>query len=59
MFMIFMDSKVCGSENIKIDKLSPYNGYLIWDCSTMIEGIYLIQIKHGNNSIILKTIVVK
>ena len=51
--------KVCGRDRIKIDKLTTYSGYLIWDCSSVDSGIYLIQIKHGTSSWLLKTIVEK
>ncbi len=45
--------------NIAIDKLNLYSGYLSWDCSKIKSGIYIIQIKHGTETCALKVIVNK
>jgi len=34
-------------ENISIDYLNNYSGYLIWDCKNAPTGIYLIHLKFG------------
>ncbi len=52
-------AKVSGRGDITIDKQSSYNGYLIWDCSGAVSGIYFIHIKHGTNSRTLMAIVSK
>lgn len=49
--------KVSNRDKISFDKLSVYNGYLIWNCSSMASGVYLIVIKHGNAAITIKVMV--
>ena len=39
--------RVSGKEAIRIDKFNSYSGYLVWDCSNVEPGVYLLQIKHG------------
>lgn len=51
--------KVAGKEKIRIDRLTEYNGYLIWDCSENNAGVYLINIRHGTENLSIKAIVTK
>ncbi len=50
-------AKIEGSENISLDRLSPYSGYLNWNCSRVGNGVYFIHIRHGNNARVVKVIV--
>jgi hypothetical protein len=50
-------AKICGRERIRIDKLQPYSGYLVWDCSNVPTGVYLIVVKHGTITKTIKAIV--
>ncbi len=50
-------SKVEGNENISLERLSPYSGYLNWNCSRVGNGVYFIHIRHGNNARVVKVIV--
>jgi hypothetical protein len=50
-------NKIEGKENITIDKLTPYSGFLTWNCARVAQGIYFIHIKHGNNSRIMKVVI--
>lgn len=43
--------------HIKIEKSAPYKGYLIWDCSGISNGSYLIFIRHGTNSTFMKVMI--
>ncbi|GAB1370394.1 hypothetical protein MASR1M45_04550 [Candidatus Kapaibacterium sp.] len=52
-------TKVAGKEKLRIDKLTSYSGILVWDCSDVQSGIYLITIKHGTESRAVKVIVNK
>lgn len=49
-------NKIEGKENIEIIKSLPYNGYLKWNCSKTNEGVYIISIKHVNNTNTIKVI---
>lgn len=49
--------KIEGRGNITIDKLTPYSGFLTWNCAGVTSGIYFIHIKHGNNSRLIKTVI--
>ncbi len=51
--------KVAGKEKLRIDKLTNYSGNLVWDCSDVLSGIYIIYITHGSESRAIKVIVVK
>ncbi len=51
--------KVSTEEQIKIDRLTGYSGNLIWDCSGVPAGVYLINIKHGTQNQTIKAIVTK
>jgi hypothetical protein len=51
--------KVAGKEKIRIDKLTNYSGNLVWDCSEVPSGIYIIYITHGTESRAVKVIVNK
>ena len=51
--------KIESRENISIDKLSSFSGFLIWNCSKTLNGIYFILIKHGNNLMTLKLLIAK
>jgi len=52
-------TKVAGKEKLRIDKLTAYSGNLVWDCSGVPTGIYLINIKHGTQNRTIKAIVTK
>ncbi|TNE33427.1 T9SS type A sorting domain-containing protein, partial [bacterium] len=45
----------CGQ--LRLVKNTNHNGNLIWDCSTVPAGIYLINIKHGTESESVKVVV--
>lgn len=49
--------KIQCKDKLRIDKLNQYSGNLIWDCSSVESGIYLIYIKHGTTSVTIKVIV--
>ncbi len=51
--------KVSTEEQIKIDRLTGYSGNLVWDCSGVPAGVYLINIKHGTQNQTIKAIVAK
>jgi len=51
--------KVCGREKINIEKITPYSGYLNWDCSGIESGVFLIKINHGTRTMTIKAIVSK
>ncbi len=51
--------KIAGKKDIRIDKLASYKGYLVWDCSGVENGVYLINIKHGTASRTIKVLVNK
>jgi hypothetical protein len=44
-------------DNIRIEKLAPHKGYLIWNCSGVMNGVYLINIKHGTASRTIKVLI--
>ncbi len=46
-------------ENITIQKLNTYSGYLKWDCSSVPSGIYLIRILYGTNTEVIKVVVAR
>ncbi len=50
-------AKVSDRSKITFDKLSSYNGYLIWDCSGIPAGVYMIFIKHGTETRTIKVVV--
>ena len=52
-------AKVAGHDKIRLDKLTAYSGNLVWDCSGVESGIYVIHLKHGTESRIIKVIVTK
>jgi hypothetical protein len=52
-------TKVAGKEKLRLDKLTNYSGNLVWDCSDVPSGIYLITIKHGTETRAVKVIVNK
>lgn len=52
-------TKIPTHDKIRIDKLTNYSGNLIWDCSGVETGIYVIHLKHGTESRIIKVIVTK
>ncbi len=49
--------KIPADNQIRIDKLNMYSGYLKWDCTSAPNGIYLIRIKHGTRTRLVKVIV--
>lgn len=52
-------TKISGREQIDIEKITPYSGYLTWNCSWVDSGIYLIQIRHGASNNVIKVIVTR
>lgn len=46
-------------DKVRIEKLNAYSGYLIWNCSDVPTGIYLIKLTHGTKSRTLKVVVKK
>ncbi len=50
-------AEVSDRSKISFDKLSSYNGYLIWNCAGIETGVYLIVIKHGTESRTIKVMV--
>jgi hypothetical protein len=44
---------------LTFNKLSIWNGDVIWDCSDVPSGIYFILITHGNNAKAIKVIITK
>lgn len=50
-------AKVSDRSKISFDKLSSYSGYLIWNCSGIETGVYMIVIKHGTESRTIKVMV--
>ena len=50
-----MDSK----GKISLNKLTSYSGHLIWDCSNVEAGIYIIRVKHGSGFKTVKVLVNK
>ncbi len=50
-------ARIEGGENISFEWLSPYSGYLNWNCSQAANGVYFIHIRHGNNARVAKVIV--
>jgi hypothetical protein len=50
-------ASVAGKESTTIEKLTPYSGYLSWNCSGLSSGVYIINIIHGTQSIAIKAMV--
>jgi hypothetical protein len=50
-------AKVSDRSKISFDKLNLYSGYLIWDCSGVETGVYMIVIKHGTATRTIKVVV--
>ncbi len=48
---------VAVNSNITIEKQTNYKGTLIWDCSNLPNGIYLMHIKHSSASVLLKVMI--
>lgn len=42
---------------LSIDYINDYSGYLIWDCGEVNSGSYLIHIRNGTKTAILKIII--
>jgi hypothetical protein len=51
--------KIESKGKISLNKLTPYSGYLIWDCSNAEPGIYIIRVKHGTGFNTVKVVVSK
>ncbi len=49
--------KIPAENKIRIDKLNNYSGYMKWNCASVPSGIYLIRIKHGTKTQLVKVIV--
>lgn len=49
--------KLATGGQLRLVKNTNHNGNLIWDCSTVPAGIYLINIKHGTESESVKVVV--
>ncbi|MCB0703402.1 MAG: T9SS type A sorting domain-containing protein [Candidatus Kapaibacterium sp.] len=49
--------KVITDSNLRIEKQANHYGNLIWDCSSVQPGIYLINIKHGTEEKAVKVVV--
>ena len=52
-------NKIERDENINIDYLNNYSGYLIWECKNAPTGIYLIHLKFGESYKTIKVMVNK
>ncbi|MBI5326524.1 MAG: hypothetical protein HZB41_14830, partial [Ignavibacteriae bacterium] len=52
-----INGTILKKENIFIQQLTTYNGILKWDCSDVINGIYIIEIKLAGNSISFPVII--
>ncbi|HRP03220.1 MAG TPA: hypothetical protein PLE30_11290 [Candidatus Kapabacteria bacterium] len=52
-------NKIERDENINIDYLNNYSGYLIWECKNTPNGIYFIHLKFGETFKTIKVIVNK
>ena len=52
-------NKIERDENISIDYLNNYSGYLIWDCKNAPNGIYFIHLKFGETFKTIKVMVNK
>jgi len=50
-------TRIEGGGNISFERLSPYSGYLNWNCSQAANGVYFIHISHGNNARVAKVII--
>jgi photosystem II stability/assembly factor-like uncharacterized protein len=51
--------KIDSKGKISLNKLTPYSGHLIWDCSNVEPGIYIIRVKHGTGFNTIKVMVSK
>ncbi|MCB0702749.1 MAG: T9SS type A sorting domain-containing protein [Ignavibacteriae bacterium] len=49
--------KINAYDKIRLVKLESHHGNLIWDCSSVQPGIYLINIKHGTEEKAVKVVV--
>ncbi len=50
-------AKISDRSKISFDQLNLYSGYLIWNCSGIEAGVYLIIIKHGTETRTIKVMV--
>lgn len=51
--------KLYQSENITIDFIVNYWGYIKWDCPSIKSGIYIVLIKHGSEQRTTKVLITK
>ena len=51
--------QIGGREDIEIIKLARYKGYISWDCSDQVSGVYFIYIKHGTGIRTIKVIITR
>jgi hypothetical protein len=49
-------NKICGKENITLEKQSEFSGIVTWKTSGVYKGIYFIQIVHGTQTKMIKII---
>jgi hypothetical protein len=49
--------KICGKERISLAKLNDYNGIVTWNGFGYQSGIYLLVIKHGTRTVLIKMII--
>lgn len=45
------------NNNIRLEKQTNYKGNIVWDCSSVLPGIYIINIKHGTEEKAVKVVV--
>lgn len=46
-------------QDISLDIINSYSGNLIWNCTNVPDGVYLIRISHGNKKRTIKVMVKK
>jgi photosystem II stability/assembly factor-like uncharacterized protein len=52
-----LGNKVSDASSIRIEPHTPYSGNVIWNCSGVEPGIYLMRIKHGTEAKTIKVMV--
>ncbi len=52
-----LGNKVSDAPSIRIEPHTPYSGNVIWNCSGVEPGIYLMQIKNGTEAKTIKVMV--
>lgn len=51
--------KVADSHHVRLDRLTEISGYVVWDCSGIEPGVYIIEVKQDNISHYVKVAVGK